>query len=260
MIFFTCEDVIDVDLQNETPRLVIDASLDWVKGTAGDQQIIKLSLSAPFYSDTIIPANGATVMVKDSNDNIFSFIEETDTGLYVNNSFIPAINETYNLSIVYNNETYLATETMLPVSNIDYVEQKNDGGFSGEEIEIKAFYKDPQGIENFYLFEYFNTSHGTLSLEVYDDEFTDGNEIFGFHTDENLEAGNIMNIRSYGISSRNYEFMNILLQQTDNENGDPFEAQPVAVRGNCINQTNPDNFPYGYFRTSEVSEFLYTVE
>ena len=48
-ILISCEDVIDVDLKTAEPRLVIDASLNWVKGSQGNSQIIKLSLTAPFY-------------------------------------------------------------------------------------------------------------------------------------------------------------------------------------------------------------------
>ena len=54
--------------------------------------------------------------------------------------------------------------------------------------------------------------------------------------------------------------MFILLQQIEEQGGGPFETQPATVRGNIINQTNPDNFALGYFRLSEVDEFIYTIE
>ena len=57
-----------------------------------------------------------------------------------------------------------------------------------------------------------------------------------------------------------YDFMFILLQQSNDEGGGPFETQPATVRGNCVNMTNPDNFPFGYFRLSEVDKIIYTVE
>ena len=260
LIFTSCEDVIQVDLETAEPRLVIDAALNWVQGTDGSSQFIKLSLSAPFFDSEIPPASGASVVVTDAFNNTFNFIEDANTGIYRNNVFTPILNRDYNLTIIYDNETYIATERLMPVVPIEFVEQINDGGFSGEEIEIKAYYTDPKDIENYYLFEFINTSHSIQSLEVYDDEFTDGNQIFAFYSDEELETGNELIIRGLGISERFYEFMNILLQQTDDNSGDPFETQPAAVRGNCINITNPDNYPFGYFRASEVSSFTYIVE
>ncbi len=258
--FNSCEDVIEVELNTAEPRLVIDASLNWRKGTSGQIQQIQLTLTAPYFDNNIPPATGAIVTVTDSNNNIFNFSELDNSGLYQNNTFIPVINEAYTLTIIYNNETYTATESLIPVPSINYVEQKNDGGFSGDEIEIKAYYIDPQGVQNFYLFEFITTDPNTISLEVYDDEFTDGNEFFGFYSDENLSSGDVLLIRNSGISKRTFEFINILLQQTDDEAGDPFQTQPTSVRGNCVNQTNPDNYPLGYFRVSEMDIFTYTIE
>ncbi|WP_299365868.1 DUF4249 domain-containing protein [Winogradskyella sp.] len=259
--FFTnCEDVIDVDLNTAEPRLVIDASINWFKNTAGNEQNIRLSLTAPFFDETVPPANGATVQITDSNNNSYDFVEDGLTGIYRNNSFVPIIDETYTLTVVYEGETYSGTETLKSVVPIDFVEQENEGGFSGEDIELKAFYTDPANVENYYFFEFISDVAVVPSLDVYEDRFTDGNQIFGFYTEEDLESGDIVTIRNYGISERFYEFMFILLQQGGEDDGGPFETQPATVRGNCINTTNPDNFPFGYFRLSEVDEFIYTVE
>ncbi|MBJ6368988.1 DUF4249 domain-containing protein [Snuella sedimenti] len=256
----SCEDVIKVEVPKSKPKLVINASLNWFKGSDGTAQYIQLTLSAPYFDNTVPPATGAIVTVTDSNNNTFIFTEEDNTGIYRTNNFIAVINGTYNLNIIYKDELYTGAETLIPVSDIDYVEQKNNGGFSGEETEIKAYYKDPKDIENYYFFEFINTDTEILSLEVYDDEFNDGNEIFAFHSSEDLNTGNELIIRNFGISKRFYNFMNILLQQSDDESGDPFETQPASVRGNCVNITNPDNYPLGYFRASEVASFQYIVE
>ncbi|WP_400079516.1 DUF4249 domain-containing protein [Winogradskyella sp. R77965] len=259
-VFSSCEDVVDVDLNEAEPRLVIEASINWFKNTAGNEQSIKLSLSAPFFDNNLPPANGAVIQINDTNNNQYNFIEDGLTGIYRNDSFVPIIDETYTLIIIYQGETYTGTETLKSVVPIDFVEQKNDGGFSGEDIELKAFYTDPANVENYYYFEFISNIPTIPALEVYEDRFTDGNQIFGFYTEEDLESGNEVTIRNYGISDRFYEFMFILLQQGSDDSGGPFETQPATVKGNCINTTNPDNFPFGYFRLSEVDELIYTIE
>ena len=255
-----CEDVVDIDLDTAEPRLVIDASINWFKNTPGNEQSIRLSLTAPFFDESVPPANGATVQITDSNNNVFNFVEDGLTGIYRNNNFIPEIDETYVLTIFYEGETYTGTETLKSVVPIDSVEQEDEGGFTSEDIELNAFYTDPAGIENYYFFEFINDIPTVPTLEVYEDRFTDGNQIFGFYTEEDLESGNIVTIRNYGVSERFYEFMFVLLQQGSEDGGGPFETQPATVRGNCINTTNPDNFPFGYFRLSEVDELIYTVQ
>lgn len=260
LLIISCQDVIEVDVPNSKPRLVIEASITWFKGSLGDRQRIKLSLTAPYFDTEIPPANGATVTITDTNNNTFYFIEDANTGIYKNNNFIPVLNGTYVLTVIYNQETYTATEVFTPVTKIDSVEQKNNGGFSGNEYEIKAFYTDPANEKNFYFFKFENDRLPVVSLDVYNDEFTDGNQIFAFYSDEDAESGDKLTINGYGISEQYYEYLFILLQQTDEENGDPFETQPATVRGNCVNQTNPDNFPLGYFRLSEADQYIYTIE
>jgi hypothetical protein len=257
---FSCEDVIDVDLNNADPKLVIDASINWFKNTSGNEQDIRLTLSAPYFDDEVPPAVGAQVRIIKASNEVFIFTEDGATGIYKNTSFIPEINETYTLEITYEGDTYRATETLKSVVDIDSVEQNDEGGFSGEETELKAFYTDPANEDNYYFFEFLSDIPEIPDLEVYDDEFTDGNQIFGFYTEEDLEAGDLVTIRNYGVSERFYEFMFILLQQNAEDGGGPFETQPATVRGNCINETNPDNFPLGYFRLSEVAELIYTVQ
>lgn len=260
LLYFSCEDVIDVNVPNGQERLVIDASLNWFDGSLGDLQSIKLSLSAPFFEDQVPAAIGATVTVTDENNTIYDFLDADNDGTYICTNFNPQLDMTYGLNILYNSEVYTASERMMPVTPIDFIEQINDGGFTGDEIEIKAFYTDPLAEENYYFFEFQEENETYPFLEVYDDEFTNGNQIFAFYTNENTVAGNELNIKNYGVSKTFYEFMFILLQQTSDGGGGPFEVQPATVRGNCINITNPDNFPFGYFRASQATEFIYVIE
>jgi len=256
--FFSCEDVIDVDVPESEPRLVIDASIDWYKGTAGNEQSIKLTLTAPFFNEGVPPANNAIVFITDQNNNTYNFIEDGNTGVYKNLNFIPVLNHDYELTVVYKNDTYKGTEKLLPVSELEYVEQNLEGGLTGENTEIKAFFTDPADEENYYFFEFIPSIPILPTLDTFKDEFVNGNLIFGFYVDEDIEPGDSITIRNHGVSERFYEFMFVLIQQTG-EGGGPFETQPATVRGNCMNITNPDNYPLGYFRLSEVSELTYTI-
>jgi hypothetical protein len=260
ILSFSCEDPIDVNLDTAAPKLVIDASINWFKGTSGNIQEIKLSLTAPYFNLSVPPANNAIVSVTDQNNTTFNFVEDAASGIYRTDSFMPVIDGIYDLTIEYNGETYTATETLKSVSSVEFVEQINDGGFSGDETEIKAYYTDPGNETNYYFFEFINNIPTIPTLEVYDDEFTNGNQIFAFYSEEDLRPGNELLITNYGVSERFYEFMFILLQQGGSEAGSPFEVQPSTVRGNCKNDTNPSNFPLGYFRLSQADTFSYTIE
>ena len=49
----SCEDVIQVDLNTAPPKLVIEAAINWLKGSAGNEQKIKLSTTTDYYNKTI---------------------------------------------------------------------------------------------------------------------------------------------------------------------------------------------------------------
>ena len=76
MSFFinSCEDVIDIDVPSSEPKLVIDASINWFKGTSGNLQEIKLTLSAPYFDNEIPLVNGAEIIITDTHNNTFQFL------------------------------------------------------------------------------------------------------------------------------------------------------------------------------------------
>jgi len=259
VIFFgalvSCEDVIEVELNDAPPRLVAEANINiWEDGTS--QATVRLTTTAPFFDDGVPFVTDAKVTVTDENEKVYPFLYSSN-GFY-SSTLVPQLNVEYTLKIVYNNETYTATETFYMVSPLEFVEQRNDGGFTGEDIELKVFFTDPENENNFYFFE--GLSERGDVLDVYNDEFFNGNTIFGYYLVEDLAPADQVQFNLYGVSEAYYNYMFILLQQTSDGGGGPFETQPATVRGNIINETNPDNYPLGYFRISEVSVLNYTVE
>jgi|TARA_R100000479_G_scaffold165038_1_gene104154 hypothetical protein len=256
-IFNSCEEVVDVDLNEGKPKLVIDAEI--TKNIENDSSVarVKLSTTVPFFDNEINLVNDATVTITDENGTVFT-IENTSEGIYEYQDFNPQPDTDYTLEVIYNDEVYSATEQLQPVVPLEFVEQRNDGGFDGESIELKAFFTDPANVENYYFFEGLS-SRGNV-YDALDDEFFDGNPIFGFYVVDDLETGDEVTFFLHGANEQFYNFMFILLQQGSDDSGGPFETQPATVRGNLVNETNPDNFPLGYFRISETSILNYTVQ
>ncbi len=260
VLISSCEEVIDLDVPSSEPRLVIEASLNWFEGTSGNSQEILLSLTAPYFDAAITPATGAEVKVFYSSGDVVLFEEIADTGRYHTDQFIPEIGANYILQIQYLGEIYEASEVMQSVSPIDFVMHEQTGGFSGDEIEIKAFYTDPVGLGNAYLFEFVEYNPDDLTIGVYEDQFIDGNQTFAYFADINIALGNQITINNYGLSKQAYDYLFLLSLQSSNPGGGPFSTQPATVRGNCINTTNPDNYPFGYFRLSQAHSVAYTIE
>ncbi|WP_264522214.1 DUF4249 domain-containing protein [Flavobacterium sp. N1994] len=256
----SCQDVVKVDLDTAAPKLVIEGSLQWQKGTSGNEQKIKLSTTTGFYSTTIPTVSGAIVAVTNSDNITFNFTEEVpNSGLYLCHNFIPEMDKTYVLTVILNGETYTATESLKSVSPITNIVQTNDGGFSGNDIEIKTYYNDPGNVDNYYLFKYKASNNAIPNYDVSDDEFYQGNSFFGYFTNKDIKTGDHLDITIYGISKRYFDYMSKLILISGGSNG-PFSTPPATVRGNIINQTHPDNYALGYFNVSETDFRNYLIQ
>jgi len=259
--FVGCEKVIDVGLETAAPKLVIDASIKWVKGTVGNEQTIKLSTTTGYYSNVAPTISGAQVFITNTDTNlIFDFIENPGTGNYVCNTFVPVLNANYSLTVIYAGQIYNAEEKLIPVPTIDKIEQKTNQGFNSLYYEIKAFYTDNGATDDFYLFRYKTNFDIIPSYEASEDEFYQGNQFFGLYINEDIKAGDNLDINIYGISQRYYDYMLKIISIAGGAGGSPFQTPPATVRGNIFNSTNEADFPLGYFNVSEVDFRNYVVQ
>lgn len=250
--FTSCLDVIEVDLEEATPRVVIDAALQWERDTDGNIQEIKVSKTRGFFDDTPSFIENAFVQIEDEEGNVFSF-EEVEAGIYRTENFQPILNRRYFLSVEAEGEVFESEEVMTSVPTIAGIEQTDDGGFAGGQNEVRVFFEDPAGEENFYLFKFFVDFLAFPDFTVLTDEFIDGNVSSVSFSDEDLEVGDVVTVQMHGISRSYYNFLFRLLAQTGAAGG-PFQAQPATVRGNIVNKTNDNNFAFGYFSLSEMIE------
>jgi len=266
VILTGCTDVIDVDVQTDTLRLVVEASLDWEKGTTGNDQEITLRTSTPFFDTQSTNVTDAEVTVtNNATGEVFRFTDQND-GTYTTSTFQPQLFATYTLEIVYNGERYVAEDTMNPVPNITDIYQDTEDGFDDEAIELHIVFTDFEDEGDNYLFKFERPQDLLPTLETGDDEFINGNEVdwwYEIDDDEDEEikpllSGDVVNISMHGISRSYFNYMDIVIDQIGGVG--IFEATPVDVRGNCINTTNPDNYAHGYFRVTETNKVSYTVE
>lgn len=260
VLFTSCEKVVDVDLATGAPRLVVEASINWYAETSGNEQQIKLSTTTGYFSEEIPSVVGATVYITNSTNQVVAFTEDDIPGTYKCNDFIPVVGENYTLTIVYEGQTYTSTETLLNTPTVSRIEQKNDGGLLGEDIEIKFFFDDLENETNQYLLRIDDTYKVIPEYGVLEDRFFQNNEMFGLYISEDLKASDTLKFTLNGVSLNHYNYMNILLAQTGTTSAGPFSTPTSTVRGNIVNQTNFNNFALGYFRLSKTEVNQYIIE
>ena len=264
----SCTDVIDVDVQTDTIRLAVEASLDWEKGTTGNEQTITLRTSTPFFDTQSTDVVGAQVSVtNDVNGEVYLFTDQAD-GTYTTDTFNPQLDASYTLEIIYDGQTYTANDTMNQVADIIDVFQDTEDGFDDETIELHIVFNDFEAEGDNYFFKYERPQDLLPILESGDDEFINGNEVdwwFEINDDDDEEGeikplapGDVVTISMHSISRPYYNYIDIVIDQLGGVG--IFESTPVAIKGNCINTTNPDNYAHGYFRVTQKNTVIYTVE
>lgn len=256
----SCQDVVPIALNTAPPKLVIEASINWKKGTDGNQQKIKLTTTTDYFGTEIPTVSGATIFIKNSANTTFQFTESATKGEYTCNNFIPVINQSYTLTVISEGATYKASEILKSVAPITEIIQNNEGGFTGKNKEIKSYYTDPANEANYYLYRYIYSNEVKSNFYVDQDEFFDGNKFFSISQKDDLKSDDVIEVSHYGISKSYYNYMIVLVSIAGNNGGGPFQSPPATVKGNIINTTNSINYPLGYFSLSEIDIKNYTIK
>jgi hypothetical protein len=254
--FIRCEKVIDIDVPSIEPKLVIDASFEIIfnQNPIVSNNHVKLRLSADYFDDVIPIVTNATVFLTNLSDNtIIPFSDEDKNGDYEPvNSFIPLDGVAYELSVIYNNETYKGKATKIKSAKLTSVFQGEKTLFTGDEVELKISFKDDGTEKNYYLFNI--DIYNYLAIE---DRYFDGSDynFSYFYQDENIQFPKNIDIKLSGITKEYFTYFRVLIGQSGQNAGGPFQSAPSSLLGNIVNTTNEANFPLGYFHISETDIF-----
>ena len=251
----SCEEVVELDLNSGQSRLVIDARIE-LRANGSTNAVVLLTRSADFYVEQNPQVTDARVVVIDENGIEYNFNHEGD-GIYINRTLEVEEDVEYTLDIEDQGQVYTSTEILISTIPLVEVQQETITGFGDDLLRLTAFYNDPSGLGDFYLFEYEDNFN--RQVDIGDDEFLDGNRAPTIFFIEDFEEGDTATIKINGIDQRCYTFYETLLGQ-DGGGGNPFDAPPANVRGNIINASDADGFPFGYFRISQVFEIDYVIQ
>ena len=257
ILLTSCEDVIQVDLDKAAPRLVIDAGIIWDTTNTGADQTITITQTRGYYENYTPTISNAVVQIRNKETNdVFDFTEKTpNTGQYTCVNFIPVINNTYVLTVTYNNIIYTAEEKLIETPDISKITKSyTKQQFGDGEIftEVNIYFQDNPDQKNYYLFAAKPTYQFIYEYRAFDDENSNGREMKGVFFNDKMKEGQDADLSLLGISLNYYEYLNILLNVSQSS-GNPFGTPPSqSTLGNIVNTSNDKNNPYGFFRLSQL--------
>ncbi|WP_262249187.1 DUF4249 domain-containing protein [Parapedobacter soli] len=221
----SCEDVIDINLNDADPQLVIVGTVS----NRSYEQRVTLSRTVAFdVSEPFDPVSGATVTVSDGRGQTFQFVERTP-GVYVAN-FRGRERERYELSVQLEGQVYTAISTMPPLITADSIGTGVRTLFGEEQKFISIRYADPAGMPNYYRYLWRVNNGAMKMLYVTQDKFNDGRyvseDLVDFDTD--LVAGDSVVVRMQCIDKAAFDFWNAV-QSTNPGTAAP--ANPPSMFG-----------------------------
>lgn len=285
-MFVSCEDVVDVDLPDTEPRLIVEGLLRVDKSQEFVDVRIKMRETSNFFDDnpaTQVESPVITYGVP-TRDGLFEWLafsnltEETPgSGIYVPDvSFTsdqrirtaqvePGVS--FILQLNHKGRRYYARTDYAPTVPIDNLEQGDETLFNEDDTEVIVTFTDTPDQDDYYVFDF-----GFGNFQAVDDQFFQGQQFqFSYFYDSNLQPGNDITVSILGATEDFYNYMDLLVEQTDN-NGGVFETPVATVRGNVFDITGLDNinifdnverpndYALGYFAVAQEFERSLTIE
>ena len=261
LFLVACEDVVQIDVPETDPRLVIEG---WVYDNQDTQTIVLRNSIAYFTAGTLPPETEAQVMVTTASGERFTFVERK-AGVY-QASFRGSVGESYTLNIetLAGQQYVSAPQEMLPVPPLDSVYAiRGDSTEEGADYHPAWDYTDPAGVENYYRWRFYINDSLQNKIEeslVVSDEFIDGKTIIGaeFLNPLSLSTGDTLTIEQLSLTREAYNFL-IQVEQLAGNTGGLFDTQPDPVRANVTNVNQAQDYVLGYFGVSSAVRATTTV-
>ena len=250
LLFVSCEKVIDVDLKDAEPRLVIEGN---ITSDAGPY-VVYLSKSGSYFDySTLERVQNGEVTITDEDGNS-EVLNEVSPGIYQTENIQGIENTIYSIQVISEGETYTANEYLPTKVEIDTLFYKKDEeNFGGpnqdqETYSIFCVFSDPIETTDYYRFKIFINGlleeSGFGTYLVVDDELFNGLTFTLQFRGREVKPGDNVRLELQTTGFNTYEYFRTL---NDALSGGGMGSTPY----NPI--TNLDNGAIGYFGAYNVS-------
>lgn len=254
----SCEETVQLDLDQVPQRIVIEGNLTDVPG----RQFVRVTRSGGFYEtgETNRVAN-AQVVGRDDSGEVIPFTHNPggsgdSTGFYLPSAgYAGTIGRTYTLTVVVDGQTYEAVDKLIRVTKIDSMSyrpnffRERDEPSDGKIWELLIYAKEPQDTEDNYLIKYYRNDSLVFNNETDVYVFNDygvGENIDGVPSAVYYAPGDKARVEMYSLSRDGFLFYSDLLTVL-NSDGGMFSPPPANPRSNISNGAQ------GFFQVSAMS-------
>ena len=244
LLFTSCEELINIDLNETNPRYVIEADLNDLV----TEQQIKVSQTVAFDAPVRNkPIDQAIVKVTDDKGNQYNFTS-AGNGIY-KSSFKPKDKTRYNLKVTIDNQDFVASSYMNSYIDVDSLGIIEDVIFSDTVYSVTLKFVDPKNQPNYYKYNISVNGNKFEFSRVFSDKFNDGLYITHQISDNSNDIiiGDTVVVERQIVDKSVYNYWNEVLSIN------PGSAAPANPTSNISNGA------LGYFSVSSVKRYGYRI-
>ena len=257
LAFSGCEDVIDVELDDPQPRLVVDALIRVNTELPSNRVSVRLAISSNFFEENT-PVNDAEIRLSN-----LTLDQQTTLNLDDSNGTYSAVVDTdiltdgvLELQVAHNGSLYTAMNTFTPSTPITKLEQGDGELFGEDDIEIIIGYSDPGDQTNYYLIDYDQGEYFTQ-----EDTFYQGQDFEFSYFHDSAKPGDTLEVFLMGANQELINYMDQVLTLSGEDGLTPFQTPVTPARGNIIGPEDDfENYTLGYFAVVEAFSQTLVIE
>lgn len=253
LLLTACEDVIDVNIPQASPQLVVEGAVTDQPGP----YTVTLTRTVPYFdARTQPPVPGAVLTLRDA-DGQTETLRERAPGVYATRTFRGRIGGRYRLTIKTEGEEYEAETEIRRTPPIDSIRAEFRPATGLDEAGYYVLYYGPElpGVGDYYRFKLIRNGlllNRPIDLFVRSDELVDGRYIGAFELNNNngeeitFVPGDRITVEMNSLPRDYFFFLNEIVTQLNNTG--LFAAPPANVRTNVRNVRGAAAPPaVGYF-------------
>lgn len=231
--FFACEKVINVDLNDTHPAIVIEGNLSGFPISAE----VKLSKTGNYFGDSFNEKIcGASVSIETGLGESYR-LYEIDDGVYKSFEIVPEEGNLYKLKVDAGGEVYEASSRLNPMVAIDSLNYYFDKGFAflKEGYVVRLYFSDPLDFKNYYRIKMFKNDTLLNNFDdfiLFDDRLLNGQAIEVNLRGNIFDVSDTVSIQLISLDEGAYNYYNTF---QDLINVNPGSAAPANPTSNISN-------------------------
>lgn len=230
LLQFSCEKVIDINLNNAAKKYVIEGSITNRPGDCG----VRITQTVNFSDPNIFAGvKDAIVTIQDNDDRPVVLSESVD-GLYETGQINGTPGHIYTLTVTIGSQVYTAKSLMPEQVNFDSLYIEDFQGFGTTKKFADVVFTDPPGKGNAYRFVQVKNNQINNGIFVLNDNFTDGRSnntllVYFDSKDENMiKSGDTVSVEMQCIDPVIYQYWFGLQESSTGNSDNASPGNPVS--------------------------------